>query len=79
MLKKRNIEYNNEIKQRKIVIKLHENIIHKVENSIEDQLKKYVQKYQIDVEKCKTETIKRWINNVKEFQRKLETIPKEDI
>ena len=50
-----------------------------MEKTDEDQLKKYVQKHQIDVEKCKTETAKTWINNIKEFQRKLEIVPKKDI
>ena len=77
--KERNIKHNNEIKQRKRVIKWYENILENVQKSVENQLKKYIQKHQIDVSKCKTKTIKRQINNVKEFQRKLELTPKEDI
>ena len=59
-------------------MKWHENAMNEIENSVEEQLKKHVQKHHIDVDECKTETIRRWINNVKEFERKMETTLKED-
>ena len=77
--KERNIEHHDEVKQRKRVVKWHANMMNKVENSVEEQLRKYVQKHNIEVDKCKTETIRRWINNVKEFERKMERTPKDDI
>ena len=39
----------------------------------------YVKKHEINVQQCKIETIKRWFNNVKEFERKIEKTPQNDI
>ena len=70
--KKRNNDYHDENKQRKRILKWHEKIKMKAENSNETQMRLYVKKHEIKVQQCKTETIKRWINNVKEFDRKIE-------
>ena len=77
--KERNIEHHDEEKQRNRVLKWHANMMNKVENSVEEQLRKYVQQHPIEVDKCKTESIRRWINNVKEFERRMERTPKDDI
>ena len=44
-------------------------------NSNENQLRMYVRKYKIDVQQCKTDTIKRQINNLKQFEKKIEKMP----
>ena len=77
--KEYNKEYHDEAKQRSRVVKWYEKVKVKAESGVDEQLKKYVQKHQIEVEQYKTETVRRWINNVREFERKLEKIPKEDI
>ena len=42
-------------------------------------MRMFVKKHEIKVQQSKTETIKRWIYNVKEFDRKIEKIPQNDI
>ena len=39
----------------------------------------FIRRNQIEVKDCDTETIKRWIYNVKEVMKKAEKIPKNDI
>ena len=69
--KDRNEDYKNEDKQRMRIITWYQNILEMVEKGGDAQVRKYVQKHQIDVENCRTESIRKWINNVKEFQRKI--------
>ena len=57
----------------------YKNIVEMVQNCSDAELKRYVQKHQINVEHCTTESIRKWINNLKEFQRKFDVIPKNDI
>ena len=42
------------------------------ENSNDSKLKMYVKKREINVNRYKNETIKRWIYNTKEFEKKME-------
>ena len=42
-------------------------------------MRMYVKKHEINVQQCTTETIKKWINNVKEFERKIERTPQNNI
>ena len=77
--KDRNEDHMNEEKQRTRVLRWYHKLLKKVEESTDMQVKKYVMKHQIDVEHSRTDSIRTWINNVKNFQRKMEEIPKDDI
>jgi len=57
--KERNEEYKNEEKQRQRIINWYRNILEMVEKGGDTQLRKYVQKHQIDVEHCRTESIRK--------------------
>ena len=70
--KERNDDYHDENKQRKRTIKWYEKIKMKAETSNKTQMRLHVKKHETKVQQCKTETMKRWINNVKEFDRKIE-------
>ena len=39
----------------------------------------HVQRCKIDTDRCSCETIKKWIVNLKEIERKVEKIPLDDI
>ena len=43
------------------------------------QVKVFIMRNQIEIEKYRIETIKTWIYDMKEIQKKLEKIPKNDI
>jgi len=48
-------------------------------NSRYPQVKVFIMRNQIEIEKYRIETIKTWIYDMKEIQKKLEKIPKNDI
>ena len=48
-------------------------------NSQYPQVKVFIMRNQIEIEKYRIETIKTWIYDMKEIQKKLEKIPKNDI
>jgi len=77
--KHRNEEYHNEEKQRKRIITWYERVRKKAENSNDNQIRMYVNKKVLDVERSKTDTIKRWIYNLKEFEKRMEKTKKSDI
>ena len=39
----------------------------------------YVDKCKLDVERCNSDTIKRWIMNIRTIEKKVEKIPANDI
>ena len=43
------------------------------------QLRLYVEKSKLDVNVCNSDTIKRWIMNLKRIEKKVEKIPAKDI
>jgi hypothetical protein len=43
------------------------------------QIRLYVQKCRIDMERCSCDTLKRWIMNLKKIEKKVEKIPYNDI
>ena len=51
----------------------------KAEKSEYRQLKTYVERCKIDVDRSNCETIKRWIMNLKHIERKVAKIPLNDI
>jgi len=77
--KERNEESRNEIKQRERVIRWYKNTLDMVGTSSDAELRKYVDKHHINIEQSNTESIRKWILNIKVFKRKLEAIPKNDI
>ena len=74
--KHRNNEYHDEEKQRKRLIKWHEKVKRKAENSDDRQLRAYGEKRETNVNRCKNETIKRWICNTKEFDKRMKKTKK---
>ena len=77
--KHRNNEYHDEEKQRKRLIKWYEKVKRKAENSDDRQLRMHGEKREINVNRCKNDTIKRWIYNTKEFEKRMEKTEKNDI
>ena len=77
--KHRNEEFHNEEKQRVRMINWYNNLKRKVEQDEPPQVKLFVRRNHIDVQRSSTETIKTWIYNVKEIMKKVEKLPKGDI
>ena len=77
--KERDKDCHDETKQRKRMLKWHEKIKAKAENSNEAQMTLRVKKRETKAQQCKVETVKRRINNVKEFERKIEKMPQNDM
>ena len=77
--KHRNNEHHEEEKQRKRLIKWYEKVKRKAENSNDRQLRMYGEKREINVNRCKNDTIKRWMHNTKEFEKRMEKTEKNDI
>jgi len=77
--KERNEENRNEPKQRDRMKKWYANTIEMIKASNDGELQKYADKHQINIDQSNTETIRKWILNLKSFKRKLEKIPKNDI
>ena len=77
--KHRNDEYHNEEKQKKKLRDWYEKVKAKAENSDDTQIKLYVCKKRIDIDKCNNETIKRWLYNLKEFEKRIEKTKRNDI
>ena len=50
----------------------------KAENSQCNQLKIHLGKSKLDVTRCKRNTIKRWILNLKKIEKKVEIMPQND-
>ena len=42
-------------------------------------MREYAQKFKINEERYSSETIKTWIKNLKEIEKKMEDVPKNDI
>ena len=61
------------------MIKWYEKLKEEVEMNDPPKVKLFAQRTALDVERSNTETIKMWIQNVKELQRKVEKLPKGDI
>lgn len=77
--KERNEEYHNDDKQRNRLMKWYEKIKLKAENSNQRQMRLHVKKNEMKVQQCRTETIKRWMYNVKEFEKKIDKIAQNDV
>ena len=70
---------HDEDKQRDRLSKWYEKEKRKAENSEHNQIRLYVQKSKLDVIRCKCDTIRRWIMNLKRIEKKVEKIPQNDI
>ena len=77
--KHRNEEYHDEEKQRKKIVAWYDKVKRKAENSNDTQLKMYARSKALDIEQSRTETIKRWIFNMNEFEKRMEKTKKNDI
>ena len=75
----RNEEYHNETTQRRRIIQQYHNIKNHVENNAPMQVKTFVSRNKIQVDRSKTEVILQWIYNVKKVIRKVEDLPQNDI
>ena len=51
----------------------------RAENSDKNQVRSYVKTFKININQCKIDTIKRWIRNLKDIEKKIERIPRNDI
>jgi len=77
--KKRNETYHDEGKQRERIKKWYENEINKAKSSEIRQLRDYAQKFKLNEERSSTEMMKVWIKNLKELEKKIGEVSKNDI
>ena len=73
--KDRNKVYYNKSMQRQRIMAQYENEKEWAYSSNENQLRLYKRKHKINMQQCKIDTIKRWINNLKQFEKKIEKMP----
>ena len=66
-------------KQKDKMIKWFEKEKRKAEESEHRQIRLHVNKSKLDTNVCKSDTIKRWIMNLKRIEKKVEKIPPNDI
>ena len=77
--KKRNETYHDEGKQRERIKKWYENEMNKAKSSEIRQLRDYTQKFKLNEERSSTEMMKVWIKNLKELEKKIGEVSKNDI
>ena len=75
----RNDEFHDEAKQRNRFINWYEKLKKEVESHEPPQVKLFVRRSALDLKRCSTETIRTWIHNVKELQKKVQKLSKGDI
>ena len=75
----RNEVYHDEEKQKERIIKWYQNEKERAENSDMQQVKEYVKKFTINIERCSIKMIKTWIKNLKIIEKKIWKIPKNNI
>ena len=71
--------YRNEEKQNNRVKKWYEKEKERTQNSEMQQVREYVKKFKINIERCNIDTIKKWIMNLKIIEKKIEKVSKNDI
>ena len=67
------------MKQKNRIIKWCEKEKERGENSDFRQIHMHAERNKLDVERCNSDTIRRWIMNLKHIEKKVETIPANDI
>ena len=67
------------IKQKERMKRWYEKEKERGRNSNHGQIRLYVEKHNLDVERCNSDTIRRWIMNMKTIEKKVEKIPANDI
>ena len=77
--KHQNKIYYDKKKQRKRAVEQQKNIKNHIEDYEPPQVKLFIQRNEINVEKSNTETIIQWIYNVKEMMKKVSKLPCNDI
>ena len=77
--KHRNEIMHDPIKQKERMMRWYENEKEKGSQSTSRQIRMYVDKCKLDVERCNSDTIKRWIMNKRTIEKKVEKIPANDI
>ena len=75
----RNECYNDECKQKELVVKWKEKLEKHVEEKEPLAVKTFARRHKIDVERSSAEKVKNWICSVKEMIRKVEKTPLNDI
>ena len=77
--KHRNKIFHNEEKQKECVKKWYEKEKERAENSNISQVRDFVKKFNINAELSNVETVKKWIMNLKKIEKKVESVPANDI
>ena len=75
----RNEEYHDETKQRSRMINWYRELKDEIEVKDPQQVKLFVRRTALDLNRCNTDTIRTWIHNVKEFRKKVKRLPEGDI
>lgn len=75
----RNEEFHNETKQRSRMIDWHIELKEEIELNNPQQVKLFVRRTTLDLNRCNTDAIRIWMHNVKESQKKVKKLPKGDI
>ena len=77
--KHRNEIAQDEEKQREWLANWHEKEKNKAQNSKHNQVRMCAQRSKLDENRYKCDTIKRWILNLKNIEKKVEKMPQNDI
>lgn len=77
--KHRNEIMHDPIKQKEIMMRWYENEKEKGSRSPSRQMRMHMDKCKLDVERCNSDAIKRWIMNIRTIEKKVEKIPANDI
>ena len=77
--KQRNQIMHDPIKQKERMKRWYEKEKERGRNSNYRQIRLHVEKHNLDVERCNSDTIRRWIMNMKTIEKKVEKIPANDI
>ena len=77
--KHRNEVQHDPVKQKERMVKWYEKEKERGKKSEYRQIRLYVEKSKLDANACNSDTIKRWIMNLKRIEKKVEKIPATDI
>jgi len=77
--KHRNEIMHDPVKQKERLIKWYESEKEEGSQSVSRQMRMYVDKCKLDVERCTSDTIRRWIMNKRTMKKKVEKMPANDV
>ena len=75
----RHEEFHNETRQRSRMINWCIELKEEIELNDPQQVKLFVRRTALDLNRCNTDTIRIWTHNVKELRKKVKKLPKGDI